>query len=671
MNSETPPTISMALMNPQMPSVSADSRSSSTQQLSISVWVECVIRKRTGMFSEKGCRYAWWRACQGLNPPCVFSAVPSCTPTILGDQRSWSWRKERWWECTANSKKGGCVGCHSERAGWAFCPATTSHLCWGRMLGLYWWQWELIQMDKVKYSSCISSLSHCRTSARLLETKAANTSSQHNPATGKRPAAAKNPSVFLALDRVNTDAAAYSTGTVPSVPDGAHNPTSSMSAGKPSPYGGSQGWDTVRRIFNPHRGENSTITSVCTLLSRQNTLQQGLIVRFGGFFSHKSNDRFERPVQLAAFCTSSGIWVLPGLAQEKKQRHPVQFQQAAELDDWLNSALCCCGLQRQGVCGLARIGVPARQTARRCTPVHSSQARHQQEHCRQGNFIVPLLFCGDLHHSALCELLFSLSQQSQCDSSRMKTPRLWDLGPPPGQQGLRSPPNPPTDQLHWKSGPLPSPWEEMDRGSFWKKERFLCKGRALKPPPQIWTRTLKSQRCHNYLYQLCQLSSLLAGTSQFSSLNTPSKTIRQTVRWSFITVVLVCFQTRGDLHPFSPDGLRAQPDPGRVCPGPQATTWRTCSDHAGEQRADRLIPRWCVPVPWEAQLTAQSLKYAWDAEQDEHWRPNTITAKWSFYFCPVWESGGQILWKYILSRLLYLMCLLHMYHYRIFEQKPI
>lgn len=54
MNSETPPTISMALVNPQMPSVSADSRNSSTQQLSISVWVEHVIRKSSGMFSEKG-----------------------------------------------------------------------------------------------------------------------------------------------------------------------------------------------------------------------------------------------------------------------------------------------------------------------------------------------------------------------------------------------------------------------------------------------------------------------------------------------------------------------------------------------------------------------------------------------------------------------------------------
>lgn len=108
----------------------------------------------------------------------------------------------------------------------------------------------------VKCSSCIASLSHCRTSARLLETKAANTSSQHNPATGKKPAAAKNPSVFLALDRVNTDAVVYSAGTGSSVPDGVQNAMSSMSTGKPSLYGSTQGWDTVRRIFNPHRGEN-------------------------------------------------------------------------------------------------------------------------------------------------------------------------------------------------------------------------------------------------------------------------------------------------------------------------------------------------------------------------------------------------------------------------------
>lgn len=36
-------------------------------------------------------------------------------------------------------------------------------------------------------------------------------------------------------------------------------------------------------------------------------------------------------------------------------------------------------------------------------------------------------------------------------------------------------------------------------------------------------------------------------------------------------VVLVCFQTRGNLHPFSPDGLRAQPASRRACTGPQTT----------------------------------------------------------------------------------------------------
>ncbi|XP_031175410.1 E3 ubiquitin-protein ligase SH3RF1 isoform X3 [Sander lucioperca] len=95
-----------------------------------------------------------------------------------------------------------------------------------------------------------------RTSARLLETKAANVSSQYNTVAGKKPTAAKNPAVVLALDRVNSDGAIYSTGQVPSVPNGAQHAMSSTGAGKPSLYGGSQGWDTVRRVFNPHRGSN-------------------------------------------------------------------------------------------------------------------------------------------------------------------------------------------------------------------------------------------------------------------------------------------------------------------------------------------------------------------------------------------------------------------------------
>ena len=95
--------------------------------------------------------------------------------------------------------------------------------------------------------------SHCRTSARLLETKAATASSQYNTVAGRKPTAAKNPAVVL--DRVNTDGAIHSTGQVPSVPNGAQHATSSTGAGKPSFYGRSQGWDTVRRLFNPHRGD--------------------------------------------------------------------------------------------------------------------------------------------------------------------------------------------------------------------------------------------------------------------------------------------------------------------------------------------------------------------------------------------------------------------------------
>lgn len=96
---------------------------------------------------------------------------------------------------------------------------------------------------------------YCRTSARLLETKEANVSSHYNTVAGKKPAAAKNPAVVVALDRVNADGTIYSTGQVQSVLNGAQHAGSSTGTGKSSFYGGSQGWDTVRRIFNPHRGE--------------------------------------------------------------------------------------------------------------------------------------------------------------------------------------------------------------------------------------------------------------------------------------------------------------------------------------------------------------------------------------------------------------------------------
>lgn len=113
------------------------------------------------MFSGNGARYASWWACQGLTPLSVFSGVLSCIPIIHDDQRSWSWRRERWWEYTANSRKGGCGGCHSERAESAFCPATTSHLCWGKMLGFYWCPWDLIDIFKWTLSNILFASRHC------------------------------------------------------------------------------------------------------------------------------------------------------------------------------------------------------------------------------------------------------------------------------------------------------------------------------------------------------------------------------------------------------------------------------------------------------------------------------------------------------------------------------
>lgn len=93
-----------------------------------------------------------------------------------------------------------------------------------------------------------------RTSARLLETKAANASSHYNTVSGKKPTAAKSPTVVLALDKVGGDGTKFSTGPVSTVPNGAQHATSSIGAAKPSFYGTSQGWDTVRRVFNP-RGQ--------------------------------------------------------------------------------------------------------------------------------------------------------------------------------------------------------------------------------------------------------------------------------------------------------------------------------------------------------------------------------------------------------------------------------
>lgn len=188
MTSETPPTISMALVNPQMPSASADSKNSSTQQLSISV---CAV-----LYSYKPRR-----------------------PEEL------------------ELRKGEMVGVYGKfKEGW--------------LRGLS------LRTGKVGILPSNYITPVLRTSARLLETKAANASSQYSTVAGKKPTAAKNPAVVLALDRVNADGTIYSTGQVQSVPNGAQHAMSSTGTTKPSFYGGSQGWETVRRIFNPHRSSN-------------------------------------------------------------------------------------------------------------------------------------------------------------------------------------------------------------------------------------------------------------------------------------------------------------------------------------------------------------------------------------------------------------------------------
>ncbi|XP_029368712.1 E3 ubiquitin-protein ligase SH3RF2 isoform X2 [Echeneis naucrates] len=187
MTSETPPTMSMALVNPQMPSSSADSKNSSTQQLSISV---CAV---------------------------LYSYKPRRSEEL-------------------ELRKGEMVGVYGKfKEGW--------------LRGLS------LRTGKVGILPSNYITPVLRTSARLLETKAANASAQYNTIAGRKPTAPKNPAVFLALDRVNCDGAMYSTGQVPTVPSTQHA-TSSTGTRKPSFYGGSQGWDTVRRIFNPHRGSN-------------------------------------------------------------------------------------------------------------------------------------------------------------------------------------------------------------------------------------------------------------------------------------------------------------------------------------------------------------------------------------------------------------------------------
>ncbi|KAF3693796.1 putative E3 ubiquitin-protein ligase SH3RF2 [Channa argus] len=188
MTNEIPPAISMALVNPQMSSASADSRNASTQQLSISV-------------------------CAAL-----YSYKPR-RPEEL------------------ELRKGEMVGVYGQfKDGW--------------LRGLS------LRTGKVGILPSNYITPMLRTSARLLETKAANASSQHDTVVGKKPTAAKNPAVVLALDRVNPDGMIHSTGQAPSVPNGVQHAMSFPGTGKPSFHRGSQGWDTVRRIFNPHKSSN-------------------------------------------------------------------------------------------------------------------------------------------------------------------------------------------------------------------------------------------------------------------------------------------------------------------------------------------------------------------------------------------------------------------------------
>ncbi|CAN9514885.1 unnamed protein product [Ophioblennius macclurei] len=188
MSSEAPPSISMALVNPQMPSASVDGKNSSTQQLSISV---CAV-----LYSYKPRR-----------------------PEEL------------------ELRKGEMVGVYGKfNEGW--------------LRGLS------LRTGKVGILPSNYITPVLRTSARLLETKAANAPTHYNTVAGKKPTAVKNPAVVLALDKVNADGTMHSTGQAASVPNGAQHAMTSTGTGKPSFHGGTQGWETVRRIFNPHRASS-------------------------------------------------------------------------------------------------------------------------------------------------------------------------------------------------------------------------------------------------------------------------------------------------------------------------------------------------------------------------------------------------------------------------------
>lgn len=205
--------------------------------------------------------------------------------------------------------------------------------------------------------------------------------------------------MVLALDRVNTDGAIYSAGQAPSVPNGAQHATASAGTGKPSFYGGSQGWDTVRRIFNPHRSECWTSTFVWKCLDSiqifRLVLKECLLKWF--FFSRLKplllHVHFERPVQFTALCTSSGIWLLACHAEEEKQQHPVQLWQTIGLDDWASSTLCCCTPEGQGLHCFTGSNISVWQTAWQWASFNPGQTWFTQEHYRQGNAMLMIFSC--------------------------------------------------------------------------------------------------------------------------------------------------------------------------------------------------------------------------------------------------------------------------------------
>lgn len=105
-----------------------------------------------------------------------------------------------------------------------------------------------------------------RTSARLLESKAVTAGPGTVP--GRRTSSSsKTPAVVLALHRVNSDETSYSTGQrVPqqSTSVATQLVTSSGGATRKSRHGvGSEGWDTVRRVFHrSHRGNDGWFSAV-------------------------------------------------------------------------------------------------------------------------------------------------------------------------------------------------------------------------------------------------------------------------------------------------------------------------------------------------------------------------------------------------------------------------